>query len=154
MTTDPGTVAADFLQELLEAIGLHVEVELDRRPDGTYWLTAIGPDADFIPGPNGSTINAIQYLVGLVTLRRAGQYIRLVVDADNYRARREQTLTEMARQYAAQVKRTGQECVLDPLNPFERRIVHTALLDDPDVITYSEGDEPDRCVVISPRRPA
>lgn len=149
----PGTYARDFLQQLLAAMGFQLEVELEELPDGTYRLTAIGPDAAEVVGPEGETINALQYLVGLVTHRRAGEYVRLIVDAAGFRAKRERELVELARHYALQVKESGQECVLDPLNPFERRIVHNALLDDPDVVTYSEGDEPERSVVISPRQP-
>jgi len=150
---NPGTYARDFLQQLLEAMGFQVEVELAELPDGTHLLTVIGPDAPEVIGPEGETINALQYLVGLVTHRRVGQYVRLIVDAAGFRAERERELVALARHYARQVKESGQECVLDPLNPFERRIVHNALLDDPDVVTYSEGADPDRSVVISPRQP-
>ena len=76
---------------------------------------------------------------------------RLTVDADGYRARRAETLQRFAQQLAEQVMGSGQEAVTDPLNPMERRIVHTALVDHPDVTTYSEGEEPGRYVVVTPR---
>jgi spoIIIJ-associated protein len=121
------------------------------QPDGSVRLLVEGPDMGVVIGKHGGTINALQYLVGLILQKRTGERIRLVIDAEGYRTRREQALRDMARAYAQRVKETGQEAVLDALQAYERRIIHNSLSDDPDVFTYSEGEEPDRRVVISPR---
>jgi spoIIIJ-associated protein len=102
-------------------------------------------------GKHGGTINALQYLISLILQKRVGERVRLVIDAEGYRSRREQALRDMAHTYAQRVKDSGQEAVLDALQSYERRIIHNCLADDPDVFTYSEGEEPDRRVVISPR---
>jgi len=151
---DAGEIARAFLQEVLETIGMEVRVACHPVEDDAYRLEMEGPEIGRLIGRQGSTLGALQYLVTLVTSKRAGYRVRLMLDAEGYRARREDTLRDTARQWAEQVKETGQECVLDPMSPFDRRIVHTALADDPDVWTYSEGEEPERCVVISPRSAA
>ena len=129
----------------------HVLMDLETYDQNTIPREVFGDDMGVVIGKHGNTINALQYLVGLIAHKRVGERVRVVVDAEGYRGRREQTLRELARSYADRVKETGQEAVLDALQSYERRIVHTALADDPDVITYSEGEEPDRRVVISPR---
>lgn len=111
-----------------------------------------GPDAHFLVGRGGKALDALQYIASNVVNRRANgrQRIHIVFDADGYRARREATLNKLAAELAAQVVATGQEAVLDPLSPLERRIVHNALKDAPGVRTYSEGEDPDRYIIISP----
>jgi spoIIIJ-associated protein len=151
---DVGEVARTVLSEILAAMGIHAEVRRKAEVEGTLRLEVTGPDMGVVIGKHGSTINALQYLVGLIAHKRVGERVRVVVDAEDYRGRRERTLQELARTYARRVKETGQEAVLDALQSYERRIIHTALVDDPDVFTYSEGEEPDRRVVISPRLPA
>ena len=103
-----------------------------------------------LPG-DGSSLDALQYLCNLVINRRLGPEIRLILDASGYRERRAETLRKLAFEYANQVKDRQEECELDPLPAHERRIIHNSLLDDPGVRTYSEGDEPDRRVIIAPR---
>jgi spoIIIJ-associated protein len=150
---DTGEVAREVLAAILQRMGLEARVALEHQEDGSYRLEVSGDDMGVVIGKHGSTINALQYLVGLIAHKRVGERVRVVVDAEGYRGRREQTLIELARSYADRVKESGQEAVLDALQSYERRIIHTALADDPDVITYSEGEEPDRRVVISPRQP-
>jgi spoIIIJ-associated protein len=150
---DAGEVVREVLAAILQRMGLQARVELENQEDGSYRLEVFGDDMGVVIGKHGNTINALQYLVGLIAHKRVGERVRVVVDAEGYRGRREQTLRELARSFADRVKETGQEAVLDALQSYERRIVHTALADDPDVITYSEGEEPDRRVVISPRQP-
>jgi spoIIIJ-associated protein len=128
-------------------------VQGERQPEGTIRLLVEGPDMGVVIGKHGGTINALQYLICLILQKRTGERVRLVIDAEGYRSRREQALREMARVYAQRVKDSGQEAVLDALQSYERRIIHQCLTDDPDVFTYSEGEEPDRRVVISPREP-
>jgi spoIIIJ-associated protein len=151
---DAGEVARSILAEILTAMGLEAEVILKDQEEGNIRLEVSGPDMGVVIGKHGSTINALQYLVGLIAHRRVGERVRVVVDAEDYRSRRERSLQELALTYARRVKESGQEAVLDALQSYERRIIHTALVDDPDVYTYSEGEEPDRRVVISPRVPA
>jgi len=147
----PGEAARAFLTDVLEAMELSADVEVAQTEDGTWRVSVVGEDAGQLVGRYGSTLNALQYLASLVTQRRTGGHVRLLLDADGYRDRRETALVEQARSLAAEVKAAGQEAELDPLSSFERRIIHNALLDDPDVVTYSEGDEPDRRVIIAPR---
>lgn len=146
-----GEVVREVLSRILSLMGLKAEVALSPQPDGSYRLEVTGEEMDVVIGRHGNTINALQYLVGLIAHNRLGQRVRVVIDTEGYRQRREETLRELARAYAKQVKETGQEAVLDALTSFERRIIHTALAGDPDVTTYSEGEEPDRRVVITPR---
>jgi spoIIIJ-associated protein len=146
-----GEVARETLARILALMGLEAEVALEPQPDDSFRLEVTGEETDVVVGRHGSTINALQYLVGLIAHNRLGERVRVVIDAGGYRAQREETLIELARSYAQQVRETGQEAVLDALHSYERRIIHTALADDPDVTTYSEGEEPERRVVITPR---
>jgi spoIIIJ-associated protein len=151
---EDGEFARETLARILELMGLEAEVGLDPQPDGSFRLEVRGEETGLVIGRQGSTINALQYLVGLMTHHRVGHRVRVIVDTGGYREQREETLRNLAHEFAQQVKETGQEAVLDALHSYERRIIHTALADDPDVTTYSEGEEPDRRVVISPREPA
>ena len=148
---DSAALARDLLDQILQAMSVPATVGVQRQPEGSLRLLVEGPEMGVVIGKHGATINALQYLVSLIVQKRAGERIRLVIDAEGYRSRREQALKEMARAYAQRVKETGHEAVLDALQSYERRIIHNSLTDDPDVFTYSEGEEPDRRVVISPR---
>jgi spoIIIJ-associated protein len=147
----PMEVAREFLREVLAAMHMAADVEVEETEDGTWRLEVVGDDAGLLIGRYGDTINSLQYLTTLVTQRRTGEHVRLLLDAEGYRDRRHAALVEQARDLAAEVKRAGQEAELDPLSPFERRIIHNALMDHPDVVTYSEGEEPERRVIIAPR---
>jgi spoIIIJ-associated protein len=147
----PGDVAADFLLDVTEAMGMTLEVDVEDLEDGTFRLDLVGDEAGQLIGRYGNTLNALQYLTGLMLQRRTGQHVRLLLDADGYRSRRETALVEQANELAAQVIQAGQEAELDPLSAFERRIIHNALAGHPQVITYSEGEEPERRVIIAPR---
>ena len=148
---DAGDIASDFLLDILDAMEMDCDVEISREADGSWHLEIVGEGAGDLVGRYGDTLNALQYLTTLVTLRRAGEHVRILLDAAGYRARRQASLVELARELAAEVVKHGQEAELDPLGAFERRIIHNALMDHPDVVTYSEGDEPERRVVIAPR---
>jgi spoIIIJ-associated protein len=150
--TDAGDIAADFLEEVVAAMHMSAGIEIDEEEDGTFRLELVGEDAGNLIGRYGDTLNSLQYLVTLVTQKRTGEHVRILLDAEGYRDRREAALVEQARSFAAEVIRTGQEIELDPLGSFERRIIHNALMDHPDVETYSEGEEPERYVVIGPRK--
>jgi spoIIIJ-associated protein len=148
---DSAALARDLLDEILQAMSVPATVGAQLQSDGAIRLFVEGPEMGVVIGKHGATINALQYLVGLIVQKRLGERIRLVIDAEGYRSRREQALKEMALTYAQRVKETGHEAVLDALQSYERRIIHNTLSEDPDVFTYSEGEEPDRRVVISPR---
>jgi spoIIIJ-associated protein len=148
---DVAALACDLLDQILQAMGVPATVESQRQSDGSIRLFVEGPEMGVVIGKHGATINALQYLVGLIVQKRSGERFRLIIDAEGYRSRREQALKEMALTYAQRVKDTGHEAVLDALQSYERRIIHNTLADDVDVFTYSEGEEPDRRVVISPR---
>ena len=146
-----GVAASEFIAEVIEAMGLRSEVAAEEGEEGTWRVAVDGPDAGELIGVNGDALNALQYLATVVAQRRMGEHVRLVLDANDYRRKREQALTDQALELAAEVARLGQEAELDPLSAYERRIIHNALTDHPDVVTYSEGEEPERRVVIAPR---
>jgi spoIIIJ-associated protein len=146
-----GEIARATLARILELMGLQATVTVHPQDDESYRLEVQAEESGILIGNQGATINALQYLVGLMTHHRVGHRVRVVVNAAGYREQREETLRKLALDFAQQVKETGQEAVLDALQSYERRIIHTALAEDPDVMTYSEGEEPDRRVVISPR---
>jgi len=153
--TDLETASAQalvHLQALLTLGGLLAEAAPESFERETLTLAVTGPDASLLVGTHGQNLDALQYLLMLMTNKGQGSRLRVTVDADSYRARRARKLTEFANELAAEVGKTGQEAITDSLNPMERRIIHTALVDHPDVETYSEGDEPNRYVVITPRQ--
>ena len=116
--------------------------------DGTLAVDIEGDGMGILIGHRGETLNAIQYLTSLVVNKDSKEYIRVTVDTENYRAKREQTLKELAEKMASKARRTGRRVVLEPMNPFERRILHAALQGNAYVTTRSEGEEPNRRVVI------
>jgi spoIIIJ-associated protein len=128
----------DVTAQVTGISGRYVNVELD------------GKDAAFLVGKHGEVLNALQYVVNIIANQQYGTGIRATLDGNNYRHRREDALTKLAQRIAEQVAERGEEAVLDALPAFERRIVHKALGDQPGVTTYSEGEEPNRRVVIAP----
>ena len=144
--------ALAHLKNLLALADFDAEAAEESRHADTVTLAVSGPDATLLVGQHGQTLDAFQYLLMLMTNKGQVNRIRVTLDADSYRARRAKKLAEFANELAAEVGKTGQEAVTDTLNPMERRLIHTALVDHPDVETYSEGDEPNRYVVVTPRR--
>ena len=104
-------------------------------------------------GKRGETLNALQLIAGLAINKKLENKVRLILDAEGYRERREETLRRLARRLTERVRRTRSEVTLEPMTPSERRVIHMALQDDPWVETHSSGEEPYRKVIISPRRP-
>ncbi|SMC00193.1 spoIIIJ-associated protein [Thermanaeromonas toyohensis ToBE] len=148
---NPEKVIKEFLEKVLKAMALKAGVEIRRRED--YFLVSFhGRELGLLIGRRGETLNALQYLTNLAVSRLIGQRVRIVLDAEGYRKRREQALVRLARRLSEKVKRTGNKVVLEPMTAQERRIIHTALQNDAQVITYSEGEEPHRKVVISLRK--
>lgn len=140
-----------FARGFAEASGLDVSVRVSRDVGDSLTIAFDGPDSRFLVGRAGQVLDALQSLALNAYVRRGGPRVHLLFDADNYRERREKVLIDMAHDLAAQVEESGQEAVLDPLPSMERRIVHNALSDHPGVATYSEGEEPDRYIVIAPK---
>lgn len=148
--TEREQAAVGVLGSIFDSARLEIGAEPRSRHTPYLDVELIGQDALETFGRHGSSLDALQYLANLVIGRRVGPDIRLILDANSYRKRRAETLENLARQFAAQVKERQEECELDPLPAHERRIIHNALLDDHEVRTYSEGDEPDRRVIIAP----
>lgn len=111
-----------------------------------------GDEMGVLIGKRGQTLDSLQYLISLVVNKGTTEYIRVKVDTENYRQRRRETLENLAKNIAYKVKRTRRPVSLEPMNPYERRIIHSALQNDKYVTTHSEGDEPFRRVVVTPKR--
>jgi spoIIIJ-associated protein len=148
-------VAADFLEGMLERMGIQASVEPNLE-DGTMYVDVIGPEPDdedmgLLIGRHGLTLEAVQELTRVVVAQRTGQRARVVVDVEDYRKRQIDRLTERVREVAARVRRTGQSETLEPMNPFLRRVVHTAVAEVEGVDSASEGEGAERRVVIRRR---
>ena len=143
--------AAIFLSELLKKMNIEATVEAAETEDGLR-LNIVSTTDGLLIGRRGETLDAIQYIVSLYVNkdRKENGYRRVSVDTEGYRARREETLRRLARKNAAQVARTGRSVAMEPMNPYERRVLHSALQGFRGVTTHSEGEEPNRRVIITP----
>lgn len=139
--------ALTFLKEVSEKMGLVLSIRCYVNEDNVF-LDIEGKDSGTIIGKRGQTLDAVQYLTSLVVNKDTEKYIRVVIDAENYRAKRERTLEQLANRLADKVKRTGKSVRLEPMNPYERKVIHATLQSRPEVTTRSEGEEPYRRVVI------
>ena len=117
--------------------------------DNSLSIDLAGDDMGILIGKRGQTLDSLQYLVSLVVNKGQEEYIRVKVDTENYRQRRKETLENLAKNIAFKVKRTKRPVSLEPMNPYERRIIHSALQNDKYVTTHSEGEEPFRRVVVT-----
>ncbi len=138
------------LAEMLELAGVAAKVVVVSESDDEVVLNVVGDDLGVIIGSFGQTLNAVQFLLNLM-VNREGRRQRVTVDAGGYRDRRRERLEEIAREHARRAKDERRGVILEGLRASERRIIHTALQNDPDVVTFSEGEEPHRRLVISPR---
>ena len=142
--------AKEFLNEVFKA--MKMEVIIDTKFDDTEKTLDIdmrGEEIGILIGKRGQTLDSLQYLVSLVVNKEKNDYIRVKLDTENYRERRKETLENLAKNIAYKVKRTKRPVSLEPMNPYERRIIHSALQNDKYVTTHSEGEEPFRRVVVS-----
>ncbi len=148
-----GIPAAEFVTGVLEHMGVESKV-LAAQDDCALRLRVVSENMGMLIGHRGETLDALQYLTSLVANRdrKSAGYTRITLDTENYRKKREDTLRRLAKRVAAQVKATGRPRVLEPMNPYERRILHAALQNNPYVTTHSEGEEPNRRVVVTLRR--
>jgi len=140
-----------FLQEVATNMGLTLDITASYNADNVY-IDINGKDSGTIIGKRGQTLDAIQYLCSLVANKNSENYIRVVIDAENYRAKRERTLEQLANRLADKVRKTGRSVRLEPMNPYERKVIHATLQNRNGVTTRSEGEEPYRRVIIEPVR--
>lgn len=140
--------AKNFLRDVLNSMNVKAEIRIKEENDSVK-INLTGPDMGILIGYRGETLDSLQYLVSLVVNKdNNSAYRRVVLDTENYRQKREETLKRLADKMASTVRRTGKLIKLEPMNPYERRIIHSALQENLYVETYSEGDEPYRRVVV------
>ena len=145
--------AKKFLEEVFAAMNLEVEIKISYdKEDGCLGAEFLGEDMGILIGKRGQTLDSLQYLTSLVVNKNIQGYIRVKLDTEDYRRRRKETLENLARGIAYKVKKTRKPVVLEPMNPYERRIIHSALQGNKFVETTSEGEEPYRHVVVKLRR--
>ena len=142
-----------FLKDMFRAMNMEVRSTIDyNENDRTMNITFSGDEMGILIGKRGQTLDSLQYIISLVVNKESDAYIRVKVDTENYRERRKETLESLAKNIAYKVKRTRRSVALEPMNPYERRIIHSALQSDRYVETHSEGEEPYRKVVITLKR--
>ncbi len=144
----PDKIAVAFLDEIFQAMGLTVSIETKLK-EKHLSIELKGDEMGVLIGKRGQTLDSLQYLVSLVVNKGSAPYISIILDTENYRQRRKETLESLAFNLAKKVKQTKKNVVLEPMNPYERRIIHASLQNDRYVTTYSEGEEPYRNVVIT-----
>ena len=141
--------AREFLQKVFHAMKIEVVMEkFVNKNDGTVTFKLHGADMGILIGKHGQTLDSLQYLTNLVANKNSAERVRVIIDVEDYRDRRVETLNRLAYRLADKVKRSGERVALEPMNPHERKIIHMALQNDRRVTTLSEGDEPYRHVVI------
>ena len=148
-----GNPAAEFVKGLIERMGANGQV-LAAQDEDCLRLRIDSEMMGMLIGHRGETLDAMQYITGLVINknRKTEGYTRVTLNTEEYREKREETLKRLARKVAAQVRATGRPRALEPMNPYERRVLHSALQNNPDVTTHSEGEEPNRRVIVTPKR--
>lgn len=143
-------IAKEFLTDVFKAMNLPVVINIKYDEADKYLdIELSGEDMGVLIGKRGQTLDSLQYLTSLVVNKGQEEYIRVKLDTENYRQRRKATLENLAKNIAFKVKRTKRPVSLEPMNPYERRIIHSALQNDRYVTTHSEGDEPFRRVVVT-----
>ena len=148
----PAGIAHTFLMEMTKLMGVDVTIDMGTDADGNVYGYINGDTLGILIGRRGETLDAVQYLTSLKVNRGREGYIRVTLDTENYRAKREDTLIRLANRMANRALRTGRKVSLEPMNPYERRIIHYALQQTSGVTTHSEGEEPNRHVVITNKK--
>ena len=141
-----------FVKDTLKAMDMDVEITSSIDKDGALYVDMKGENMGILIGKRGQTLDSLQYLTNRVANKHQSGYLRVKLDTENYRARREETLKHLAKNIAHKVKRNRRPVILEPMNPYERRIIHSTLQSDPYVTTHSEGEEPYRKVVVTLKR--
>lgn len=144
----PAGRAQRFLMDVTERMNVKVDVYVDDSREDSLYIHMVGDTLGILIGRRGETLDALQYLTSLQVNKGREGYIRVTLDTENYRAKREDSLRRLAQRMANRAQKTGRKVVLEPMNPYERRVLHTALQNHPAVTTHSEGEEPNRRVVI------
>lgn len=140
--------AKEFLRDILNCMNIKAEIRI-KEENNVIKITLTGPNMGILIGYRGETLDSLQYLTSLVVNKGHDmEYKRIVLDTENYRLKREETLNRLAGRIAEKVRKTGKYVKLEPMNPYERRVIHSALQNEKDVLTYSEGEEPYRRVVV------
>ena len=153
VTEETMKICEEFLVDVLKAMGMEaVEVNSKIDEDGALSIELKGDNMGILIGKRGQTLDSLQYLTNRVANKSQDGYVRVKLDTEDYRRRRKQTLENLAKNIAYKVKRSRKAVALEPMNPYERRIIHSALQGDERVSTHSEGEEPYRRVVITPNR--
>ena len=148
----PAGIAHAFLMELTKLMGVDVTIDMGTDAEGNVYGYINGDTLGVLIGRRGETLDAVQYLTCLKVNRGREGYVRVTLDTENYRAKREDTLIRLANRMANRALRTGRKVSLEPMNPYERRIIHFALQQTDGVTTHSEGEEPNRHVVITNKK--
>ena len=146
--TDDAKRAMEFLSGMIERMGVEAELKACETPEQLR-VQLFGENMSILIGRRGETLDALQYLTSLNVNRGREEYLRVSLDTENYRAKREEALRKLAARMANRCRKTGKRVALEPMNPYERRILHSALQNDPSVTTHSEGEEPYRRVIIT-----
>ena len=141
-----------FVKDTLKAMDMDVEITSSIDKDGALYVDMKGENMGILIGKRGQTLDSFHYLANRVANKHQSGYVRVILDTENYRARREETLKHLAKNIAHKVKRNRRPVILEPMNPYERRIIHSTLQSDPYVTTHSEGEEPYRKVVVTLKR--
>lgn len=152
ITEESKNAVEAFLADTLKAMGMEVEITSSIEEDGSLSVNMNGENMGILIGKRGQTLDSLQYLANRVANKHQDGFVRVKLDTENYRARREETLKHLAKNIAHKVKRNRRPVSLEPMNPYERRIIHSALQSDPYVSTHSEGEEPYRKVVVTLKR--
>lgn len=146
---DPILKAKQFLQNIFQPMDLEVDIDAKHSDDGLH-IELLGSEMGVVIGKRGETLDALQYLTSLVVNKEKEQeFVKVTIDTENYRTKREETLVQLANKLANQVKKTKKTIVLEPMNAYERKIIHATLQNHRAVNTHSEGNEPYRKVVIT-----
>ena len=150
-TVDSGIaeVARTFMLNVLKEMNINAEVKIELKEGNQLDIDIVGEDMGVLIGKRGQTLDSLQYLTSLVVNKESSVYVKVKLDTENYRERRKETLENLARNIAYKVKRSKHSVSLEPMNPYERRIIHSALQYDKFVDTHSEGEEPYRRVVVT-----
>lgn len=146
---DPLEEAKKFLMQVSEQMGAPVEIELKREGKQVHFLLS-GEKIALLIGKRGQTLNSLQYLTQLVINRHSQHYVTVILDAEDYRNRRNETLIQLAHRLAQKAVKTGKDVALEPMPSYERKVIHTALSENKQVKTFSDGTEPHRFIVITP----
>ena len=148
---DPLETARNFLREITAQMGVPIEIE-ESRDERNFIFTLSADKVGILIGKRGSTLNALQYLTNVAANRHSDEHIHVLLDAENYREKRKETLRQLAKRMAEKSRHTGRVVQLDPMPSMERRVIHIALKEEEGIETHSEGADPNRKVIITPAK--